>query len=325
MHYIESLASTCSAVLAAEVRLPADEEKTEANLALMSHFSAALPPHNHAAAMQLAQFLLRHVDDRDGSIQKKMYRTLLTVVDKTGTNKIEKEKEEEAFVSTIMARLIETQSTVAHPAKATRLLLLASLIPRLTSATFHTVQSVIPECMLGVKEVAAEARETSFGILRAIAAQILTLEDAYFTVEAAEDETDRSLTRKPATLTEFLYLLMAGLAGKTPHMQAASVRSLNTIMHAFARDITPEMQATLLETMLVLLESKNREVVKATLGAVKTIVTRFAMPLVEQHLRSIVQATIKWRKEHKQFFQLDVKYTFEKLLHRFGYSFFFLL
>eukprot|EP00775_Hariotina_reticulata_P011429 gene11429-11575_t len=69
-------------------------------------------------------------------------------------------------------------------------------------------------------------------------------------------------------LMDFVTAVMAGLAGASPHMQAASVLALARLVFEFA-GVLEGVVSRLLPAVLLLFRSQSREVVKAVLGFIK--------------------------------------------------------
>ena len=57
----------------------------------------------------------------------------------------------------------------------------------------------------------------------------------------------------------------AGLAGTTPHMISASIISLSRLVYEYSSRVA-ELAPPLLESVMLLLEHKSREIVTAALG-----------------------------------------------------------
>ena len=63
-------------------------------------------------------------------------------------------------------------------------------------------------------------------------------------------------------------MVMGGLIGTTPHMVSAAVMALARLLHEFA-PLLETAAPRLLATVLMLLRSKSREIIKAVLGFCK--------------------------------------------------------
>ena len=63
-----------------------------------------------------------------------------------------------------------------------------------------------------------------------------------------------------------------GLAGTEPHFVSASVLALGRLMFQFSGQLEPGTVSRLLETIVLLLRNKSREVLKSVLGFVKVVI-----------------------------------------------------
>ncbi len=63
-------------------------------------------------------------------------------------------------------------------------------------------------------------------------------------------------------------VIMGGVVGATPSMMSASVMALARLLYEFPQQLAP-LVPRMLPPVLLLLRSKNREVVKAVLGFIK--------------------------------------------------------
>lgn len=113
-------------------------------------------------------------------------------------------------------------------------------------------------------------------------------------------------------------MVAAGLAGASPRMIGASITALARLLYEFHLALPDDMLAELLTTMLVYLESTNREIVKASLGFCKVATLSLSPQQIEQVLPSLVPALLQIRHVHKNHFKAQVRHLMERLLRRFG-------
>ena len=101
-------------------------------------------------------------------------------------------------------------------------------------------------------------------------------------------------------------------------MIGASITALARLLYEFHLALPDDMLAELLTTMLVYLESTNREIVKASLGFCKVATLSLSPQQIEQVLPSLVPALLQIRHVHKNHFKAQVRHLMERLLRRFG-------
>jgi ribosomal RNA-processing protein 12 len=76
----------------------------------------------------------------------------------------------------------------------------------------------------------------------------------------------------------------------------------------------------LLETIVVFLEAKNREIVKSALGFVKVAVVSLPADATRTHLKRLVPALLNWVHDHKNHFKLKTVHIFERMIRKYGYD-----
>jgi ribosomal RNA-processing protein 12 len=88
----------------------------------------------------------------------------------------------------------------------------------------------------------------------------------------------------------------------------------------FLDDIPTDMHAELFTTLVVFLQSANREIVKSVLGYVKLVIHTLPVELLRPHLGALVPALLGWAHPGKNAFKLKVRHTFERMIRRFGWE-----
>lgn len=76
----------------------------------------------------------------------------------------------------------------------------------------------------------------------------------------------------------------------------------------------------MLSTILVFVNSANREIVKSALGFIKLSVHTLPVELVMNHLQQLVPALLNWSGDHKNHFKVKVRHIFERMIRRFGWD-----
>lgn len=115
-------------------------------------------------------------------------------------------------------------------------------------------------------------------------------------------------------------MVAAGLAGATPHMISATVTAISRLVFEFKDSISGYMLEEILSTILVLVNSANREIVKSALGFIKLSVHALPVELIMPHLKELVPALLNWSVDHKNHFKVKVRHIFERMIRRFGWD-----
>lgn len=85
-------------------------------------------------------------------------------------------------------------------------------------------------------------------------------------------------------------------------------------------NISRQTMDDLLETVVVFLEAKNREIVKSALGFVKVAVVSLPADTTRGHLKRLVPALLNWVHDHKNHFKLKTVHIFERMIRKYGYD-----
>lgn len=202
-------------------------------------------------------------------------------------------------------------SMVACKATKDRLKCMKELLTRIPDLLSHTevaetLSTLLGEVMLAVKEVSLKTREVAYDLLIALAKRLLSME--------ALNQGGQSL------ITEYLIMLMAGLAGKTPRMKSAAVLVLGRLVYELRSQIAQSTQADVFVTVLLLLREKSREVIKSVLGFCKVCILSMDKETCAPHLEELVQGLTLWENDSKNRFRLKVRGIFEILVKRFGFE-----
>lgn len=236
--------------------------------------------------------------DSDGLIQKKAYKVLSIILQNS-----------EGFISRKLEELlnlmIEVLPSCHFPAKRHRLSCLYFLIVYVSKdeseeRRHDTVTSFLTEIILSLKEANKKTRNKAYDIIVQIG-------------HACGDE-DRG--GKKENLLQFFNMVAGGLAGETPHMISAAVKGLARLAYEFA-DLVSSAYNVLPSTLL-LLQRKNREIIKANLGLLKVLVAKSQAESLQAHLRSVVEGLLNWQDSTKNHFKAKVKLLLGMLVKKCG-------
>lgn len=265
----------------------------------------------HSALLHLVLPLLLVQDD--SGLQKAAYKALHLIMSH--------EMFGPALLNSDMAALEQNllaagELTEIGAVRKCRFRLLLGLVPLLPDASLHWIPTLLPETVLGTKEVNQKARLLSFELLLAMARRMSrggTLLASH--VPGLPSDT-------PASIDEFLTMILAGLAGKTPHMISATVLALARLLFELGPSLPVPTIHAILGDILLLFGSPSREIVKAAFGFVKVAVVA-ALPadsISPEHLRLLVSSILAWSDEHAMHFKVRVRHLLERLVRRFGYD-----
>lgn len=291
------------------------------------------------------------------------------------------------FLHELLTKLMDPTVTVAVASKRDRLALMAAIVTCFqwpveadssVAAQWSQLLSFIPalisESILMTKEVSEKTRAAAYELLLAMGRKMIEMEresegaavipmGAGDDAEADEDansdtdeEKDKSGVEAPANLGEYMKMVMAGLAGKTPHMISATIHSLARMLFEFRQleegALDDELVRTVIQVVLIYAqESKSREIIKSAISFIK-VVTVVCADLIEptvgddddaiameqdggdngdddeeaedtgpfNYVKNIVRALLKWSSEHKSHFKVACRFVIEKMIRKFGFE-----
>ena len=182
---------------------------------------------------------------------------------------------------------------------------------------------LLGEVLLALKEPSFKTRSAAYGFINQLG-QAMTAADA----ELVSRDLVSSLSSWQLSSTdalhplfnEYLYMLLGGLAGTSPHMQSATVMAFSHLLFACRAAIPPAMTASLLSTFLPLLSSPSREVNKSMMGLVKVVALSLPADELRQYAAEILAGIGKWSEERRARLQEKVKSVLEIMARKLGWD-----
>ncbi|KCV73189.1 hypothetical protein H696_00732 [Fonticula alba] len=295
---LDSFVSRCIA------RLTSAESDDNTRDMMLTLSIAMSPSMNLESKARIFQALPTFLACEDAMLQKRAYRCLLTVSDNVGHMVISS-----AQASAVLGSLLTLES-VSAGAKRDRLRCMLALLTRMDDPAFlAAVPSVMPEAILGCKEVNEKTRRTSYDLLTDVGKRMAQL-----------GSTPLCLENPDASLNGFFKMTIAGLAANSPHMISATVYALSTLVFQFCDQMELSTLSVVIDTILLILKSKTKENVKAAIGFVKVMAVRVPAERLGAHLPGIVEGLLVWADEHSHHFKIRVREIIERLVRKFGYQ-----
>ncbi|KAK1287476.1 hypothetical protein QJS10_CPB19g01953 [Acorus calamus] len=242
---------------------------------------------------------IRHtLKDEEGLLQKKAYKILSIIL-----------KEREEFLLTKLEELLKLMIDVLpdchFSAKRHRLDSLYYIIVSVSKdPAVHRksdiISSFLTEIILALKEANKKTRNRAYDLL----------------VKIGHAYGDEEQGGKKENLQQFFNMVAGGLAGETPHMISAAVKGLARLTYEFSDLVNTAYNV--LPSAFLLLQRKNREIIKANLGLLKVLVAKSQVDGLQKHLRSMVEGMLKWQDGTKNHFLSKVKLLLEMLVRKCG-------
>ncbi|KAL2533290.1 ARM repeat superfamily protein [Abeliophyllum distichum] len=238
------------------------------------------------------------LEDVEGLMQKKAYK-VLSMIFMHSDEFISRRLEE------MLSLMIQVLPLCHFSAKRHRLDCLYFLIVHVSKdgseqRRHGIAASFLTEIILALKEANRKTRTRAYDIL----------------VEIGHACGDEENGGKRENLCQFFNMVAGGLAGETPHMISASMVGLARLAYEFS-DLVSAVYNVLPSTFL-LLQRKNREIIKANLGLLKVLVAKSQAEGLQKHLRSLVDGLLNWQDSTKNHFKAKVKLLLEMLVRKCG-------
>ncbi|PWA02640.1 hypothetical protein BB558_001204 [Smittium angustum] len=283
----------------------------------------------------------------DISLQKKSYKVLGMVFgngsDEVNNMSINVEVSENIpeknhkIAEKLVSALISSAEEASPISRRHRLNLLAQVTRNLPESDLHNIPLFLSEAIIGTKEANDKGRKFAFELLvimaekmakggkidsRKLSGNTSDLEDV--DSEDSGDEENSKMNENEvgevsnASLEEYFKMVVAGFAAKTPYMVSASITSLAFLLNRYHQQLTSEFVNQLIDTILIFVNSNNREIAKASLGFVKVVVVSLPKQFPETFLERLVEGILKWANEHRARFSLKSRQIIERLMRRVG-------
>ncbi|CAN1284132.1 RRP12-like protein [Linum perenne] len=258
--------------------------------------SSLLPGLKEKEVQVLFSAVQTALKDPDGSIQKKGYKVLSLLL-------------QNGFPASSLDKLqelmIELLPSCHFSAKHHRLDCLYFLIVDVSKGVseqrrHNILTSFLTEIILALKEANKKTRNRAYDLL----------------VQIGHAYGDEESGGKREDLYKLFNMVAGGLVGEAPHMVSAAMKGLARLAYEFSDLISSAF--TLLPSTLLLLQRKNREIIKANLGLVKVLVAKSQADGLLIHLGSIVEGLIRWQDDSKSHFKAKVKNLLEMLVKKCG-------
>ncbi|KAK0572072.1 hypothetical protein LWI29_025683 [Acer saccharum] len=238
------------------------------------------------------------LEDDEGLVQKKAYKVLSIILKKCDwflSSKLEE----------LLELMVEVMPSCHFSAKRHRLDCLYFLTVHVAKDNSEqrkrdSLNSFLTEITLALKEANKKTRTRAYDVL----------------VQIGHAFGDEENGGRKENLYQFFNMVAGGLAGESPHMISAAVKGLARLAYEFSDLVSTAFK--LLPSTCLLLQRKNKEIIKANLGFLKVLVAKSHAEGLQMHLRSVVESLLKWQDDTKNHFKSKVKFLLEMLVKKCG-------
>lgn len=197
----------------------------------------------------------------------------------------------------IQKTLITSATSVIKTSQGARLRCLMHLVklhPQLEKTKF--LEAVVPEAVLGVKDINERCRNTAYQLLNMIAEKFLD---------------------NPEHLKDYTDMLMVGLGGEQKYI-SATLLALATLTYHYNGSLGMETIGEILGHVCTILTSPTREVVESALSYVKVYINVMPSTVVAPTLPQMIDALSRMNEDCKRHFRQKVRDIFTKLIRKYG-------
>ncbi|XP_008242162.1 PREDICTED: RRP12-like protein [Prunus mume] len=283
------------ALLLKEVTKAKDSRDSNSNRAQLFDLAVSFLPGLNAEEVDVLFGTIKPaLQDDEGLIQKKAYKVLSIIL-----------RDCDRFLSSKLDELLDLVLPSCHvSAKQHRLDCLYLLVVHLSKSEAeqrrHVILSFLAEIILALTEAHNKTRNRAYDIL----------------VQIGHAYGDEEKGGKREDLLNFFYMVAGGLAGETPHMISAAMKGSARLAYEFSDLVSTA--SNLLPSTFLLLQRKNKEIIKATLGFLKVLVAKSQTEGLQSHLESMVESLLKLQDATKNHFKAKVKFLLEMLVRKCG-------
>jgi ribosomal RNA-processing protein 12 len=283
-------------------------------LDLIIALSLHLPRSTFASLFALANSLLTNpiILKTDPQLIKKSYKLIPRMsTSPTGGEALQARNPE------LRQLIMSTASTTPVPARRDRLLAISTLINYLADTELHFIPSTISEIVLACKDSNVKTRTVGFDLLIQCSDKIIEAGKSGGVIRNSlvpgmpEGTVDVS-----ASVGEVFGMVSAGLAGSATHVVAASITSLSRLIFEYHGLLSKGEKEEILDTVVMFLESKNREIVRSVLGFVKVVVVVLDIDILQSRMEGIMKGCMVWSKENKGRLRQKVRGIIDRALRR---------
>ena len=259
------------------------------------------------------------VESLDHAIQKRVYRLLLTIWKREDVSLALINLDNGAFFEAFVSAL-ETSLPYTHAgSKKIRFRLMSVLASSWPDQCLGAIATLIPEIVMGSKESNSETRAAAFELLISFGRRMSL---------GGDFKLNGSSEIRSASLSEYLNMVLAGLAGNSSLIVSATIMALARIVFEFSNTLNSQenaagenLMALIASDIISLLDTPNREIIKSAISFVKVLISLCgASPLLQQLLPNIVRNLINGagHPRHHNHFKRQIRYLLARLIRKFG-------
>ncbi|XP_052428991.1 RRP12-like protein [Carassius gibelio] len=295
---ITEQAMVCTFLQKASERLNSADNSKFTRLSVIDLIVAMAPCVDEASMTQTFSLIKPFVESKDSRIQKKAYRVLEEICGGESASC-------KAFVlqnlEQLKTMLMDSLTTAASSSKRPRLKCLIHIVKQLNEEHRDFITALLPEVILCTKEMSIGARKNAYSLL-------VEIGNAFV----------RFCGNTKDAINEYLGHVFIGLTGSVT-MITCTVLALTRLVFHYKDSIDVSSLEALLQNVCLLLSSRTRDVVKASLGFLKVLLFSMDVKVLASHIALIMEG-ISNMNDMRRHFRVKLKNIYTKLFRKFGFE-----
>ncbi|XP_044069062.1 RRP12-like protein [Siniperca chuatsi] len=289
----------CSFLQKATDRLSSTDTTEFTRLSMMDLVVAMAPSVDEVTMTKTFELIRPYLETKEPGMQKKAYRVLEEMC---GGERDECRSFVVANLETLKVVLLETLKNASSPAKRPRLKCLIHIVKRLSEEHKDFITALLPEVIICTKEVSVGARKNAYNLL-------VEIGNAFV----------RFCGNTKDAMEQYLVLVYAGLTGSVT-MITCTVLALTRLVFEYKDAIEVATREQLLHNVCLLLSSRTREIVKASLGFIKVILFIMDPKTLASHATVMMEGVGNIKDDVRRHFRTKLKNIFTKFIRKFGFE-----
>ncbi|KAG5513898.1 hypothetical protein PMAC_000520 [Pneumocystis sp. 'macacae'] len=282
---------------------------SHAILDLLIVMTVHLPPNKSLPLYNIINFQI--LNETDHILQKKAYNLFCKMAENPSIKEFLKDNIQE-----VQKIFLENASKTETSIKKYRFSALFHIINILPLTDLHFIPLILSEIIMGTKDSNKKARSMAYNLLISIGNKM----SESSIVENTKISKMDTVSNIKVNIQEFFTMILAGLAGSSPHMISATIISITRLLFEFKDSLDQNFINELLNTVYMFIISNNYEIVKSTLGFIKMTLICLPISIMKNYLSMLIPNLIIWAHEHKGHFRAKVKNIIERIIRRYGFE-----
>ncbi|XP_030626814.1 RRP12-like protein isoform X2 [Chanos chanos] len=289
----------CTFLQKATERLNNADSSDFTRLAVMDLVVAMAPFVDETSMTKTFELIKPYLERKEAGIQKKAYRILEEIC---GGEREPCKMFVHNNLEQLKTLLLDNLKCASSPAKRPRLKCLNHIVKQLNEEHKEFIIALLPEVIVCTKEMSVGARKNAYNLL-------VEIGNAFI----------RFCGNSKEAMEQYLGHVYLGLTGSVT-MIACTVLALTRLVFEYKGKRHVLSLEQLLQNVCLLLTSRTREIVKASLGFIKVILFVLDVKVLASHVNILMDGITQMKEDMRRHFRLKLKVVLTKLIRKFGFE-----